>query len=83
MIFKGDPGYEVARKNWDPHTDRFPKVFVFAKSTQDVANAIKWANENNVPIRPRGGRHSLEVNLSQVNGGLVIDVSKMKQNQTK
>ena len=79
VIFKGDPGYEVARKNWDPHTDRFPKVFVFAKRTQDVANAINWANENNVPIRPRGGRHSLEVNLSQVDGGLVIDVSKMKR----
>lgn len=79
VIFKGDPGYEAARKNWDPHTDRFPKVFVFAQKTKDVANAIRWANENNVPIRPRSGRHSLEVNLSQVNGGIVIDVSEMKQ----
>lgn len=79
VIFKGDQGYESARKNWDPHTDRFPKVFVFAQRTQDVANAIKWARENNVPIRPRSGRHSLEVNLSQVNGGIVIDVSEMKK----
>ncbi|GAB6989858.1 FAD-binding oxidoreductase [Paenibacillus pini] len=79
VIFKGDPGYEVARKNWDPHTDRFPKVFVFAQRTKDVANAIRWARINNVPIRPRSGRHSLEPNLSQVNGGIVIDVSEMKQ----
>ncbi|MWV42713.1 FAD-binding protein [Paenibacillus sp. HJL G12] len=79
VIFRGDPGYEAARKNWDPHTDKFPKVFVFAKRTQDVANAIKWARENNVPIRPRSGRHALEVNLSQVNGGIVIDVSEMKK----
>lgn len=78
VIFKGDPGYESARKNWDPHTDKFPKVFVFAQKTQDVANAIKWARENRVPIRPRSGRHSLEVGLSQVNGGIVIDVSDMK-----
>lgn len=77
VIFKGDPGYEAARKNWDPHTDRFPKVFVFAQKTQDVSNAIKWANEHRIPIRPRGGRHALEVNLSQVNGGIVIDVSEM------
>lgn len=41
VIFKGNPGYEAARKNWDPHTDRFPKVFVFAQRTQDVANAIR------------------------------------------
>jgi hypothetical protein len=79
VIFKGDPGYEKARRNWDPHTDRFPKVFVFAQKTQDVANAIKWARENKVPIRPRSGRHSLEVNLSQVNGGIVIDVSEMRK----
>lgn len=78
VIFKGDPGYEAARKNWDPHTDRFPKVFVFAQKTQDVANAIRWARKNNVPIRPRSGRHALETNLSQVNGGIVIDVSQMK-----
>ncbi|ANE48357.1 FAD-binding protein [Paenibacillus swuensis] len=79
VIFKGDPGYEAARKNWDPHTDRFPKVFVFAQKTIDVANAIKWARKNNVPIRPRSGRHALETNLSQVNGGLVIDVSDLKK----
>ena len=86
VIFKGDPGYEEARKNWDPHTDRYPKVFVFAKRTADVVNAIRWARQNNVPIRPRGGRHALEVNLSQVNGGLVIDVSNLntiRLNKTK
>jgi FAD/FMN-containing dehydrogenase len=81
VIFKGDPGYDVARKNWDPHTDRFPKVFVFAQRTKDVANAIRWARKNNVPIRPRSGRHALETNLSQVNGGIVIDVSEMKKIQ--
>lgn len=79
VIFKGDPGYERARKNWDPHTDRFPKVFVFAQQTKDVANAISWARHNKVPIRPRSGRHALETNLSQVNGGIVIDVSEMKK----
>jgi rhodanese-related sulfurtransferase len=78
VIFKGDPGYNTARKNWDPHTNKFPKVFVFAQKTQDVANAIKWARVNKVPIRARSGRHSLEVNLSQVNGGIVIDVSNLK-----
>ncbi|WP_339303166.1 FAD-binding oxidoreductase [Paenibacillus sp. FSL R5-0519] len=77
VIFRGDPGYEAARKNWDPHTDRFPKVFVFAQKTKDVSNAIRWARENDVPIRPRSGRHALEVNLSQVNGGIVIDVSDL------
>ncbi|MBC8081160.1 MAG: FAD-binding oxidoreductase [Gorillibacterium sp.] len=78
VIYKGDPGYEEARKNWDPHTNKFPKVFVFAQNTKDVANAIRWARINKVPIRPRSGRHALETNLSQVNGGIVIDVSELK-----
>jgi hypothetical protein len=79
VIFRGDPGYNLARKNYDPFTDRFPKVFVFARTTQDVANAIKWSRENHVPIRPRSGRHALQPNLSQVNGGIVVDVSLMKK----
>ncbi len=79
VIFRGDPGYETARKNWDPHTDRFPKVFVFARNAQDISNAIRWARKNKVPIRPRSGRHALENNLSQINGGIVIDVSKLRE----
>ncbi|WIV21297.1 FAD-binding oxidoreductase [Paenibacillus polygoni] len=78
VIFRGDSGYEAARRNWDPHTDRYPKVFVFALKTQDVSNAIKWARHHHIPIRARSGRHALENNLSQVNGGIVIDVSKMQ-----
>ncbi|WP_339279806.1 FAD-binding oxidoreductase [Paenibacillus sp. FSL W8-1187] len=79
VIFRGEPGYDAARKNWDPHTDRFPKVFVFARTAKDVSNAIKWARENDVPIRARSGRHALEGDLSQVTGGIVIDVSKLNE----
>jgi FAD/FMN-containing dehydrogenase len=81
VIFKGDPGYEQARKNWNPYVDTFPLVFVFAQSTKDVTNAIKWARMNNVPIRARSGRHALDKNLSMVKDGIVIDVSDMKKVQ--
>lgn len=79
VIFKGDPGYEQARLNWNPYVDTFPLVFVFAQSTKDVANAIKWARKNNVLIRVRSGRHALDKNLSMVKDGIVIDVSDMKK----
>ena len=79
VIFKGDPGYEEAIKNWNPYVDVSPLVFVFAQNSQDVSNAIKWARENNVPLRVRSGRHALDKNLSVVNGGLVIDVSDMNK----
>ncbi|MDQ6423609.1 FAD-binding oxidoreductase [Paenibacillus sp. LHD-117] len=78
VIFQGDPGYETARKNWNPSTDRHPKVFVFARNARDVSNAVRWAEANGVPIRARSGRHALAGDLSQVDGGIVIDVSEIR-----
>lgn len=77
VVFKGEPGYEEARLNWNPFTNTFPLVIVFAQNHNDVCNAIKWARENNVPIRARGGRHSLERNMATVKDGITIDVSEM------
>ncbi|MGE6377415.1 FAD-binding oxidoreductase [Peribacillus muralis] len=79
IIFKGDPGYKKAIKNWNPYVDALPLVFVFAQNSFDVSNAIKWARENKVPLRVRSGRHALDKDLSVVNGGIVIDVSDMKK----
>ncbi|MBY6036956.1 FAD-binding oxidoreductase [Fictibacillus nanhaiensis] len=78
VIFKGDPGYNEAIKNWNPYVNTYPLVFVFAQNACDVSNAIKWARENCVPLRVRSGRHALDKNLSVVKGGLVIDTSDMK-----
>jgi len=77
VIFKGDPGYTEAVKNWNPYVDVCPLVFVFAQNSYDVSNAIKWAREKNVPLRVRSGRHALDKNLSTVSDGIVIDVSDM------
>lgn len=78
VIYPNDPAYEEARKNWNPFTDAFPIVFVFAHQTKDVINAVKWARENKVPIRMRSGRHALAKDFSQTNGGIVIDMSLMR-----
>lgn len=48
VIFKGDTGYNAARKNWDPHTNRFPKVFVTrpdSSSSIGVGLAVAWKSE--------------------------------------
>jgi len=50
---------------------------VFCATAQDVINAIHWAREQGIALRARSGRHSLE-GWSSVDGGLVIDVSRMK-----
>jgi len=78
VVYPNDPEYRQARMNWNPFTNTFPIVFVFAQNTQDVANAVKWARENNVPIRMRSGRHALARDFSQTDGGIVIDTSSMR-----
>jgi len=79
VIYPDDPEYQQARMNWNPFTNAFPIVFVFAQQKEDVANAVKWARENNVPIRIRSGRHALAKDFSQINGGIVIDTSQMRK----
>lgn len=77
VIYPNDPEYWQARMNWNPFTNTFPIVFVFAQKREDVVNAVKWARENSVPIRMRSGRHALAKDFSQTNGGIVIDTSHM------
>lgn len=78
IIYPNDAEYKQARMNWNPFTNTFPIVFVFAQQDEDVCNAVKWARENHVPIRMRSGRHALAKDFSQTNGGIVIDTSSMR-----
>ncbi len=78
VIYPNDSRYTLARMNWNPFTNKFPKVFVFAQRVEDVVNAVRWARENDVPIRMRSGRHALAQDFSQVDCGIVIDVSDMQ-----
>ena len=54
-----------------------PEVVVFCESTEDVAVALKLANEHAVPVIAFGTGSSLEGHLLAVQGGVSIDVSRM------
>lgn len=77
VVRAGDPGYEAARIGWNRLYPRYPEAVVFCHCAQDVINAITWARERGMSFRARSGRHSLE-GWSCIDGGLVIDVSRMK-----
>ncbi|MFC9281312.1 FAD-binding oxidoreductase [Streptomyces collinus] len=72
-----DSGYTDARLGWDQLFSHYPLVIVFAQNTQDVVNALTWARQNDVAVRIRSGRHALE-GWSNVDSGLVIDISELK-----
>ncbi len=56
-----------------------PAAVVFAESTQDVADAVRLAAGHRTPVIPFGAGSSLEGHLLAVQGGISIDVSRMKQ----
>ena len=56
-----------------------PQGVVFAKSRQDVVDALKLASQFEVPVIPYGVGSSLEGHLLAVRGGISLDVSSMSQ----
>jgi len=77
VVRAGDTDYPTASAGYNLLFTHDPTVIVFAKETHDVVNALTWARQNNVLLRVRSGRHSLE-GWSNVDNGIVIDVSEMK-----
>jgi FAD/FMN-containing dehydrogenase len=80
IVRPGDADYATASTGWDELFSHYPLVIVFAQQTQDVVNALTWARQNDVALRVRSGRHSLE-GWSNVDNGIVIDVSALKSAQ--
>ena len=80
IVRPDDPEYASASLGWDELFVRYPLVIVFAQETQDVINALTWARQHDVALRVRSGRHSLE-GWSNVDNGIVIDVSELKSVQ--
>lgn len=75
------PGWEEARHNFRSCVDYdalVPRSIVFCQSVADVQNAVRWARENNVPVRARSGRHSYEA-YSLAAGAIIVDVSEMDE----
>lgn len=77
VLYKGDPGYEEARKGFNARFSIYPRVIVYCQNVQDVVHAVKWAREQGLPFRVRCGGHSYEA-FSLVSDGLVIDISDMQ-----
>lgn len=77
VVRAGDAGYEAARVGWNRLHCRYLEAIVFCADTADVVDAAQWAREQGIALRARSGRHSLD-GWSSVDGGVVIDVSRMK-----
>lgn len=76
LIRKDDPRYEELRKGFNKRINKFPLVIALCTSTEEVAEAIKYARKNKLAIAVKSGGHSME-GFSSNDGGMVINLSKM------
>src|SRR3954451_8183565 len=77
-ISSSDPEYHELREIWNAMHDKHPALIARCESAQDVAEAIRRARDEGLPIAVRSGGHSLPGH-STVDGGLVIDLRLMNQ----
>ncbi len=76
LLRPGDPGFEDARKLFNPlNDDHIPAAVAQCESAEDVRQGV-LAAANRVPLAARSGGHSY-VGYSAPRGGLVLDLRRM------
>ena len=57
----------------------FADALVFALNAKEVSEVLKFANKNSIPVTPRGAGTNLVGSTVPLNGGIIIDLSKMNR----
>src|SRR4051812_37752504 len=77
LIRPDDAGYEQARKIYNGMIDKRPALIACCVDVADVIGAVNFAREHKLTLAVRGGGHN-GAGLASCDGGLVIDLSRMK-----
>ncbi len=56
-----------------------PDAAVWPESTEQIAEILKLANEYKIPVVPRGAGTSLSGGVIPIQGGIIVDLSKMNR----
>jgi FAD/FMN-containing dehydrogenase len=77
LIRPSDADYDAARQLYNGMIDKRPALIVRCVDLADVIGAVNFAREHSLTLAVRGGGHN-GAGLASCDGGLVIDLSRMK-----
>ncbi len=78
VILPADAGFDGARAIFNATIDRRPIGIVRPRSTDDVAAAVRWGRDADLPIAVRGGGHNV-AGHAVADGSLVIDLRERRE----
>ena len=77
LLRPSDKGYDEARKIWNGMIDRRPALIARSTGAADVLTSVRFAREHDLLVSIKGGGHNV-AGTAICDGGLVIDLSRMK-----
>ncbi|MBC8025100.1 MAG: FAD-binding oxidoreductase [Steroidobacteraceae bacterium] len=77
LLFRGEAGYDEARKVWNASIDRRPALIARCTGAADVSRVLQFASAHRLLVAVRGGGHSAS-GASVCEGGLMLDLSLMQ-----
>jgi FAD/FMN-containing dehydrogenase len=77
LLQAGATGYEDARRVHNGMIDRRPALIVRCRTTDDVAEAVRFARRTGFEISVRGGGHNV-AGLAIADDAVMIDLAEMK-----
>ena len=81
LLLPQDPGYDQARRFWDAGFDHYPALIVRPADAGEVIRAVQFARAHSLLTAVRGGGHCQSEQIAACDGGLMIDLSLMRNVQ--
>ncbi len=78
LIDKNDARYDALRKGFNERIDKKPLIIALCKTTEDVAEAVRYAKAKGLPVAVKSGGHCME-GYSCNDNGVVINLSMMNK----
>ncbi len=78
VLLPGEEGYDMARSIFNAMIDHRPALIARCADATDVALAVKYAHAHQLTVSVLGGGHGVS-GLAVCDGGLMIDLSRMKE----